>query len=124
MKIIKEKIVTENDTALNIGSGSLKVLSTIQILNLVENCCFLELEKEMKKGYTTVGISVNLTHIKSTPVGMKIITKINLIEKNDKKYKFSFEVYDEIDLISKGTHERSIISIDKFIKKTYDKLKK
>lgn len=122
MEIVKEKLVTKKDTALSIGSGSLEVLSTAELLAFVENSCFLELEKHMKEGYTTVGTMANFTHLKATPVGMKIKVVANLLEKVDKKYVFDFVVYDEIDLISKGTHERYIVNIDKFMERTYKKL--
>jgi fluoroacetyl-CoA thioesterase len=62
----------------------------------------------------TVGTHVNVSHESATPAGMEVIARVELIEVDGRRLKFKVEGYDESGLISRGTHERTIIDKQRF----------
>ena len=72
---IKNKIelnVTDKNTAKAVGSGTLEVYATPQMVNLMETCACFSVEPYMEPGKTTVGISLNISHVSATPAGLKV----------------------------------------------------
>jgi len=61
--------VTETDTALAVGSGTLPVLGTPRLLAWCEAATCAAVEAELADGETSVGTRVELEHLAATPVG-------------------------------------------------------
>ena len=115
------KVVEKDDLASSMGSGGTDVFATPKLLLLMEVTCFNMVEDLLEDGVSTVGISADFSHLAATPLGMKVTAKAKLIEIDRKKLTFDVEVYDEKELIGKGTHGRFIIDRDKFTQKAYGK---
>ncbi len=62
----------------------------------------------------TLGTHINVSHEAATPVGLEVTATVELIAVEGKKLIFNVEAHDGVDLISKGQHERFIISREKF----------
>ena len=62
----------------------------------------------------TVGTHVNVSHLAATPVGHVVTAKVHLTEVDGRKLRFEVEGYDEIEIISRGTHERFVIDRERF----------
>lgn len=117
----KETIVTKQNTAAGIGSGSLEVFSTPIMILLMEESCFMSVSDKLDEGFTTVGISVDVRHLSATPLGMKVEIKSELIKIDGRDLTFKVEAYDEKGLIGEGIHERFIVNNEKFQAKTDSK---
>ena len=100
----REIIVTKQNTAAGIGSGSLEVFSTPIMILLMEECCFMSVDDKLEEGFTTVGISVNVKHLSATPLGMKVEIKSDLIKVDGRALTFKVEAYDEKGIIGEGIH--------------------
>lgn len=127
MEIIKATVteaVTEDKTALSVGSGSLRVYATPAMLALIEKAACKALEGLLAEGETTVGTLLNVKHLAATPVGMQVSATAELIERDGRKFVFSVTASDECGVIGEGTHERFLVFSDKFTDKTYSKLNK
>ena len=109
-----ESIVTENDTALKIGSGSLKVLATPKMIALMEKSAADLAEKILPEDFTSVGISLNIQHTAPTPVNMKFFAQAEIIAVDGRKIIFEVAANDERGEIGRGTHERFIVDRKKF----------
>ncbi len=120
----RETIVTKENTAAGIGSGSLEVFSTPMMILLMEESCFMSVNDILEEGFTTVGTCVNVKHLSATPLGMKVVIKSELIKVDGRALKFKVEAYDEKGLIGEGIHERFIVNNEKFQAKTDSKLDK
>ena len=116
--IIKESKVTENETAIKMGSGDLEVYATPAMIALMENVAKSSVIDALPKGYTTVGIDMNVKHIKSSPVGANIKCKSTLIKVDGKKLFFDVEASDDKGTIGKGSHIRFIVNSNDFMEKT------
>ena len=117
----RETIVTKENTAAGIGSGSLEVFSTPMMILLMEESCFMSVNDILEEGFTTVGTCVNVKHLSATPLGMKVVIKSELIKVDGRALTFRVEAYDEKGLIGEGLHERFIVNNEKFQAKTDSK---
>lgn len=115
-------LVEREDTALIVGSGSLLVYATPCMIALMEGAACEAITPCMPEGKTTVGIELAIKHISATPVGVEVSAKAEIIEVDDKIITFKVTAYDEAGVIGEGTHKRAIVSVQKFLDKTYDKI--
>ena len=109
-----ETIVTDAETALNVGSGKVRVFATPMMIALIEKTASLSLEPLLEEGQGSVGTMINVSHCAATPVGMKVWAESEVTEVDRRRIVFSVKAYDERGLIGEGTHERFIIDTAKF----------
>ncbi|MBI9032957.1 MAG: thioesterase family protein [Bacteroidales bacterium] len=112
-----EKTVEMKDTATAYGSGLVEVFATPAMIALMENTAMEAVRDSLPTGYNTVGSQVNVSHIKATPVGGKVLCSAKLIEINDRQLLFEVEAKDEHGKIGFGNHTRVIINTEKFMAK-------
>lgn len=114
---IKEYVVKESDSAFNLGSGDLLVLSTPILIAFFENTAKDLINKYLDEESSTVGININVDHLAPSKIGttIKVISRISDI--NKRIISFELEAFDNDTLIGKGTHKRCIINKEKFLSK-------
>lgn len=118
----QEITVTDEMTAKNMGSGVMNVFATPAMLALMEKTAFTSVLPHLNEGCGSVGTKVDIEHIASSPVGMKITCDSELVEIEGRKLIFKLEAYDSNGIIGKGTHERFLVENTKFQEKTDKKL--
>ena len=64
--------VTDDDTAVAVGSGSLPVLGTPRLLAWCEAATCAEIESALAAGETSVGTRIQLEHLAASPVGAEV----------------------------------------------------
>lgn len=111
----KEFIVETKHAASQMGSGDLEVLSTPSMIAFMENVAKELAEEKLKLGETTVGIDLNVKHLKATAIGKKVRIQANLTEQNKSILFYEIEAYEEEYLIGKGTHKRAIVDASQFM---------
>lgn len=120
----QQSVTVDNSiTARVMGSGSLDVYATPAMIALIEKAAMCSVAPELEPGQGTVGTDLKVQHLASTPVGMTVTAKTELVEIDRRRLVFTAEVYDEAGLVGKGTHERFIIDEAKFQAKTDGKKK-
>ncbi len=113
----KEIVVTPNDTASKYGSGLIEVFATPAMIGLMEGTAQESIQKYLPEGYITLGIEVNIKHLKATQVGMKVKCESKLINVDGKKLTFEVNAFDEKGQIGTGMHIRYIVETEKFMAK-------
>ena len=121
LKGATEIIVGTRDTAPHIGSGKIKVLATPVLVSLMEEAALNAVERLLPEGHQTVGIRLDISHTAATPVGMRVIARAELIEVDGRRLTFRVSSEDEKELIGEGMHERIIVNVARFDKRTQDK---
>lgn len=117
----QEKVVTEELSARALGSGTLAVFATPAMIALMEETAWKSVQGYLQEGEGSVGISINMRHLAATPLGMRVRCESELTEVDGRRLTFSVKVYDERGLIGEGTHERFVISNEKFQQKANEK---
>jgi len=76
----------------------------------------MSVQPELEEGRTTVGISVNVSHVAATPEGMEVRIETELAEvaPNGKVLTFKVACFDEAGLIGEGTHVRAVVDRARF----------
>ena len=110
--------VNENNIAKTLRSGELKVYATPSMVALMEEAAYKSIQGQLEEGKGTVGTLMNIRHIDSTPIGMEVTAKSELVEVDRRRLVFKVEAFDERGKIGEGIHERFIIDNEKFQLKT------
>lgn len=98
------------------------VFATGYLVGLVEWACiravnpYLDWPREQ-----TLGTRVNVTHEAATPPGLEVTVRVKLAEVDGRRLVFEVEARDEFDTICRGTHERFVVDVDRFLKKNAHK---
>ena len=122
MKGTAENLCEKEDTALEVGSGSLLVYATPCMAALMEGAACAAIEEGLLDSETTVGIELNLKHTAATPVGLEVRAEAEVTAVEGKIVSFQITAYDEAGIIGEATHKRACINAQRFLDKTYAKL--
>ena len=112
-----ELVVADEHSASKIGSGLADVYATPAMVALMENTAQTSIKDNLPDGYATVGIEINVKHMKATPIGMKVKCESTLKKVEGKKLLFEIEAFDEVGKIGEATHYRYIINSKDFMSK-------
>jgi fluoroacetyl-CoA thioesterase len=118
-------VVSEPDTATELGSGDVPVLGTPRLLALAEAAAVAAVASQLEAGETTVGTSVLLEHRRASPVGSSLMVEAELTEVDGRRLVFSFIALREEapgqpgdsdeHVLGAGTLERVIVSRERFL---------
>ena len=122
MKAEVSTLVEREDTAAEVGSGSLLVYATPCMVALMEGAACEAIAPAIPEDKTTVGIELNISHLSATPVGLEVRAEAEVTAVEGKIITFSVTAYDEAGKIGEGTHKRAVITSQKFLDKVYAKL--
>ena len=114
--------VAREDTALEVGSGSLLVYATPCMVALMEGAACEAIEGCLPEDKTSVGTALTISHISATPVGMEVWAEAEVTAVDGNMVTFCVTAFDEAGKIGEGTHKRAIINSQRFLDKTYSKL--
>jgi fluoroacetyl-CoA thioesterase len=113
--------VSDENTAVKFGSGSVTVFATPAMIGLMEKAAINAVDALLPPGFATVGTHLDVKHLAATPLKMMITAKAELIEINESKLQFKVEAFDEVEKIGEGLHTRYIIKLEKFLDRTNKK---
>lgn len=113
----EQLVVEHKDTAAVYGSGALEVFATPAMIALMEKTCLMGVCDKIGTGNTTVGIAVNIRHLKASPVGATIRCEAELIEVDRRRLVFAVKCYEADALVGEGIHERFVVESEKFMSK-------
>ena len=109
LKFSRTVTVTDDMTPAHLRQEPIRVLSTPDMIRLIEQTAIEATQPHLPAGQTTVGTRVDVAHLAATPVGMTLTITVELTEVDRRRLAFRVEVRDELDECGKGTHERFII---------------
>ena len=84
MKGTVSTLVEREDTAYEVGSGSLLVYATPCMVALMEGAACEAIADAIPEGKTSVGTALNISHLAATPVGLEVRAEAEVteVEKN------------------------------------------
>ena len=115
-------VVEREDTAMEVGSGSLLVYATPCMVALMEGAACEAIADCLPDTKTSVGTELNISHISATPVGLEVRAEAEVTAVEGNTVTFRVTAFDEAGKIGEGTHKRVIVSTQRFLDKVYDKL--
>ena len=110
-------VVTDDVTAVKIGSGDMAVLATPAMMALMENAAMLAVADELPEGCTTVGGHIASSHLKPSKVGDTVTATAEVVKVDGKKIEFKVAAYSGDVLIGEGSHLRFVVDRERFMSK-------
>ena len=122
MKGEASTLVEREDTAAEVGSGTLLVYATPCMAALMEGAACEAIADALGEDQTTVGTELNIQHLSATPVGLEVRAEAEVIAVEGKVVTFQLRAFDEAGEIGSGIHKRVLVNSQKFLEKAYTKL--
>ena len=117
-----ETVVSDANTAQAACSGALPVFGTPFMCALMEEAAWKSIAPHLEEGQSTVGTRLDITHDSATPVGMEVWAESEVIQVDGRRIVLKLAAYDRKGLIGQGTHERFIVTDQRFLAKCAQKL--
>lgn len=110
-------VVTDDDTALAVGSGDLRVLATPRLLALCEAACVAALvQADLDPASTTVGTRADVEHLLASPVGETVSAAARLDHLDGRLLRFEVVVTDDADrLVARAVLTRVLVDRERFL---------
>ena len=122
LKYWRTVTVTDEMTPAHLRHEPIRVLSTPDMIRLIEQTAIEAVQPGLAAGQATVGTRVDVAHLAATPVGMTVTITVELTEIDRRRLAFRVEVRDEMDEAGKGTHERFIVDGAQRLPRLQDKM--
>lgn len=119
LKGVADLVVTEADTAVAMGSGTVPVLATPRVVALCEQATCAALEGHLGEGCTTVGMRVQLDHLQPTAVGGTVRAEAILEKIEGRRFTFTVSASDDKGLVAAGKVTRVLVDVARFLEKTH-----
>lgn len=111
------RVISEKDTALRVGSGSLPVCATPVLSAVMEAAAVDALKDCLPEGTTSVGIAISLSHKAPTLVGRTVTASATLTAAEGRKLTFRIEARDEAGEVGSADHVRFLVEETPFMEK-------
>ena len=86
-----------------------KVLSTPDMVRLIEGTCLFGVQNHLDSDQTTVGIHICVSHSGAVASGEEVLVAAELAEIDRKRLVFNVKVTHGETVVSEGTHQRFIV---------------
>ena len=106
--------VTDAQTAIAVGSGTVAVFASPMMVALMEAACVDCAERLLPEGFLSLGTHLDVTHSAPTPVGLTVTATAELVSVEGRKLMFRVEARDDHELIGKCVHSRMIVDVPRF----------
>ena len=110
----RERTVTKEMLAVQMGSGMVPVLATPALIACMENACMRLVQPAFGEGITTVGTRVEVAHLAPTPEGARIQVTATLLATDGRRFTYRVEASDESGKIGEGSMERQSVRLSSF----------
>ncbi len=114
--------VEEWMTAQKAGNKGVDVLSTPNLVQLIEEAALQCLLPTLNDEQISLGTYFEINHIAPSPVGLIIRVEVEVVAIGGRRITFAVAAFDEREKIADGTHERYITERAKFKERLEEKL--
>ena len=101
--------------------GMPAVLSTPQLIGLLERTARQTLQPFLEPDERSVGIEIELRHLAATPPGQPVTCTVRVISVDGTQIGFQIEARDRHELIARGLHKRAVIRLESFARRVQKK---
>ena len=91
-----------------------EVFATGFMVGLMEWTCVQLLKPHLDEGEGSLGTHIDIAHKSATPPGFTVTVEAECVEVRGPRARFKIVAHDGVDEIGSGTHERFIVSWDRF----------
>jgi len=111
--------ITTSDTAQQLGSGDVPVLATPRIVALAEQACVAAIAGALDEAETSVGVRVEVDHLRATPVGGAVRARAVLTDVDGARLTFAVTVHDGDTVAATCVVRRQVVDRAGFLERAY-----
>ncbi|HEY2882748.1 MAG TPA: hotdog domain-containing protein [Pirellulales bacterium] len=93
------------------------VFATPFLLSLMEQASAIAIHPHLDAGEASVGYGFEFKHLAPTPVGANVIATAEIVAVEKNMVTLHIEARDHADVVSRGTHVRAVIEMERFLKR-------
>ncbi|GAA2881221.1 hypothetical protein GCM10010472_44150 [Pseudonocardia halophobica] len=94
--------------------GGYDVLATPSVVRLLEEAAMIAIEPLLASGQSSVGSTVDIVHVRPTLRGQLVTATATVVEVDRRRVATRIEVFDDVERIAHGRHERFVVDEDDF----------
>jgi predicted thioesterase len=117
-------VVGPQHTAPFVGSGRIPVLATPVMINVIEAAALAAVEHLLPLGHQSLGIRLDVSHVAATPIGLRVTATAEVLRVEGRTITFRVEARDDFEVIGGGTHERVVVSVERFDERVQRKIRR
>jgi fluoroacetyl-CoA thioesterase len=110
-----EHVVRPEHGADRFQNAGVTVLATPVLCHWFESAAVRAIADHLEAGEATVGTRLSVEHLKATPVGMQVRIKARVVAAEGRRVNFEILAFDDVELIARGTHERFVVDLGRFL---------
>lgn len=110
-----EQEVRAQDGADRFQNAGVTVLATPVLCHWFESAAVLAVVEQLDPGEATVGTRLTIEHLKATPIGMRVRVTARVVAADGRRINFDISAFDDVELVARGTHERFVVDLDRFL---------
>lgn len=115
---VREHVVTQADTAEQLGTGDMPVLATPRLITWIEQVAFEAAAGGLAEGQTTVGTLVKVEHVRGTPIGSTVFVRCSKPVSDGHRLILQVTVADRAgDDVAHGEIHRAVVDRDRFMRR-------
>ena len=119
----KEIVVSPEHLSSATGNFGVDVLSTHEVVLLMEHAAREAIQDRLPEGMITVGTRVVIEHLAAAPLGSRVRARARLEAVHGRRLFFSVEARDDFGTLARGENEQRIISRQRFLERVRRKIK-
>ncbi len=96
-------------------NAGVTVLATPVLCHWFESAAVLAVASQLEPGEATVGTQLRIEHLKATPIGMRVRVTARVVAAQGRRIDFEISAFDDVELVARGTHERFVVDLDRFL---------
>ena len=116
-----EQIVRPEHGADRFQNAGVTVLATPVLCHWFESAAVRAIAEQLESGESTVGTRLTIEHLKATPVGMQVRVTARVLAVDGRRVDFEVSAFDDVELVARGTHERVVIDLERFLARVQSK---
>ena len=110
-----EQVVLAQHGADRFQNAGVTVLATPVLCHWFESAAVLAVVEQLDPGEATVGTRLTIEHLKATPIGMRVRVTARVVAADGRRINFDISAFDDVELVARGTHERFVVDLDRFL---------
>jgi fluoroacetyl-CoA thioesterase len=110
-----EQVVRPEHGADRFQNPGVTVLATPVLCHWFESAAVRTIAEQLEPGEATVGTRLSIEHLKATPVGMPVRVNARVVVAEGRRVSFEILAFDDVELIARGTHERFVVDLGRFL---------
>jgi len=111
----EETVLVTTEVAIDfLGLDGARVLSTPHMIGFMERTCRDLVLQFLEPGFDSVGTHVSVYHLAGAPMGVSVTFRAEIDSVNERRVNFKVEARTDKEKIGEGTHERTVINVERF----------